>query len=85
MFGLRDIWKETRLINRLDEGNEKDFNRMLRFGFEEYEDNVFAIKLPEMTHEQCQESLNASSSPLVEVTEPITLNGIDELVEWLEE
>lgn|GEM_PF-3030233 len=58
---------------------------LLCFGFEEYENNVLARKLPEMTHEQCQKALDASSRPLAEVTEPVTLNGIDELLEWLDD
>ena len=65
--------------------SEETKRHLLRFGFEEYENNVFVRKPPEMTHEQCQEAINNSSSPLVEVEEPIKISGIDELVEWLEE
>ncbi|MEZ5529807.1 MAG: hypothetical protein R3E57_07720 [Porticoccaceae bacterium] len=57
---------------------------LARVGFEEYDNNVLAIKPRGMTREECQSILDATKRPLIPV-DTGELNSLEEALAWLGE
>lgn len=62
----------------------KQKEALFRLGFEEFDNNVFALRPADMSKEECQAVLKTQRHPLVSIdTTPLTT--IDEMIDWLNE